>query len=87
VSDDKKRIAEQFLRVGSSGPERAIRELFSDGDHGMVNLQPVGRSPPPPVAVVVACECGQRNRVRLVAGAEGKKPCCGRCRKVLVLDR
>lgn len=82
---DKKRVAEQFLRVGSSGPERAIRELFSDGDLGMLDLRPIVMSPPPPVAVMVACpSCGQRNRIR---HSPTEKPVCGRCKAPLEVSR
>ena len=90
ISDEeRRRIAEKFMRVGESAEEknkRAVEELFRGfGSRGFEDFMTRGvTKPPAPVAeTIVQCRgCGQKNRVKF--GRIGVMV-CGKCKKELVI--
>jgi hypothetical protein len=94
--EERRRIAEKFMRVGESAEEknkRAVEELFRGFMSQGRDIQSSWMPPPsqvdpkwsPPVSTVegtiVQCRgCGQKNRVKW--GPVGQ-PRCGKCKKDL----
>jgi hypothetical protein len=88
ISDEeRRRIAEKFMRVGESAEEknkRAVEEMFRGfGSRGFEDFMTRGVTQPssPVAAAIVQCGgCGQKNRVKRDSGGQ---PRCGKCKKDL----
>ena len=89
--EERRRIAEKFMRVGESAEEknkRTVEEMFRGfGSRGFEDFMTRGvTKPPAPVAeTIVQCRgCGQKNRVKRDSGGQ---PRCGKCKKELEVYR
>lgn len=85
MSEDKKRIAEAFIRAGESEKKRAVNRLVEEIFRQPFNIPEIF-SPPPSRdnkhEIVVCRGCGQKNSVPRER-PEGKRPICARCRAPL----
>ena len=94
ISDEeRRRIAEKFMRVGESAEEknkRAVEEMFRGFMSQGAKIQAERNSPAQNANstvgdVVIKCgECGQKNRVKIAFVGQ---PRCGKCKKELEVYR